>query len=63
MVDSRLLELLVCPVSGAPLRYDRAREELIARESALAYPVEDGVPVLLVERARTLTEDELAQLN
>ena len=60
MVDSRLLELLVCPVSGTPLRYDKVRNELIARESALAYPIEDGVPVLLVERARQLTDEELA---
>ena len=62
-MDSRLLELLVCPVSGAALRYDSERQELVCRASAVAYPLKDGVPVLLAEAARPLSDEELARLN
>ncbi len=53
-VDPKLLELLVCPLTKAPLRYDRAQQELISERAKLAYPVRDGVPIMLVEEARRL---------
>lgn len=53
-LDPRLLEILVCPVTHGPLEYDRAASELISRKAKLAYPVRDGVPVMLPEEARTL---------
>ena len=58
-MDTRLLELLVCPVTKGPLEYDRNRQELISRSARLAYPVRDGIPVLLESEARTLTDAEL----
>lgn len=57
-VDPRLLEILVCPVTHGPLEYDRARAELISRGARLAYPIRDGVPVMLPEEARELGEGE-----
>jgi uncharacterized protein YbaR (Trm112 family) len=57
-VDPRLLEVLVCPLTKGPLVYDRAAQELISRGAKLAYPVRDGVPVMLPEEARALGEDE-----
>lgn len=60
-MDARLLDLLVCPVSKAPLTYDRARQELVCKVSRLAYPVRDGVPVMLEEEARPLSEDEMSK--
>jgi uncharacterized protein YbaR (Trm112 family) len=57
-VDPRLLEVLVCPVSHGPLNYDRQKGELISRKAGLAYPIRDGVPVMLAEEARTLDEGE-----
>ena len=57
-VDPRLLEVLVCPVTRGPLDYDRDRGELISRSARLAYPVRDGVPIMLVEEARALDEGE-----
>jgi uncharacterized protein YbaR (Trm112 family) len=53
-VDPRLLEVLVCPVTHAPLEYDREAGELISRAAGLAYPIRDGVPVMLPEEARAL---------
>ena len=58
-MDTKLLELLVCPVTKGPLTYDAERRELISRSARLAYPVRDGIPVLLESEARTLTDDEL----
>ena len=58
-MDTKLLELLVCPVTKGPLEFDRARQELISRSARLAYPVRDGMPVMLENEARTLTDDEL----
>lgn len=58
-MDARLLDLLVCPVSKAALRYDRERQELVCTVSRLAYPVRDGVPVMLEEEARPLSEEEV----
>jgi uncharacterized protein YbaR (Trm112 family) len=58
-MDTRLLELIVCPVTKGPLEYDREKQELISRSARLAYPVRDGIPVLLEDEARTLTDAEL----
>ncbi|GAB3379606.1 Trm112 family protein [Spongiibacter taiwanensis] len=58
MIDKKLLEILVCPVSKAPLEFDPERNELICRPSALAYPIRDGIPVMLESEARPLTTDE-----
>ena len=57
-VDPRLLEILVCPVTHGPLEFDRARAELISRSARLAYPIRDGVPIMLPEEARELGEGE-----
>ncbi len=58
-MDTRLLELIVCPVTKGPLEYDREHQELTSRSARLAYPVRDGIPVLLESEARTLTDAEL----
>jgi hypothetical protein len=58
-MDTRLLELLVCPVTKGPLEYDREKQELISRSARLAYPIRDGIPILLENEARTLTDEEL----
>ena len=58
-MDTKLLELLVCPVTKGPLEYDREKQELISRSARLAYPVRDGLPVMLENEARTLTNEEL----
>ena len=55
-VDPRLLEILVCPVTRAELTYDPARQELISRAARLAYPIRDGVPIMLPEEARKLDD-------
>ncbi len=55
-VDPRLLEVLVCPRTKGPLVYDRARNELISRAAGLAYPIRDGIPIMLPEEARVLDE-------
>lgn len=57
-VDPRLLEILVCPVTRGPLEYDRDKAELISRGARLAYPVRDGVPIMLAEEAREMAEGE-----
>ena len=58
-MDTKLIELLVCPVTKGPLEFDKDRQELISRSARLAYPVRDGIPVLLENEARTLTDQEL----
>jgi uncharacterized protein YbaR (Trm112 family) len=58
-MDTKLLELIVCPITKGPLEYDREKQELISRAARLAYPVRDGIPVLLESEARTLTDAEL----
>lgn len=58
MLDKKLLSILVCPVSKAPLEYQAETEELFCKASGLAYPVRDGIPVMLEEEARQLTADE-----
>jgi uncharacterized protein YbaR (Trm112 family) len=59
VMDTRLIELLVCPVTKGPLEFDREKQELISRSARLAYPVRDGIPVLLENEARVLTDAEL----
>ena len=56
-VDPKLLELLVCPMTGAPLRYDAAAQELISDRARLAYPIRDGIPIMLPSEARSLDAD------
>lgn len=58
VLDPKLLNILVCPVSKAPLTYDEDRQELLCKASGLAYPVRDGIPVMLEEEARAMTADE-----
>lgn len=58
MIDKKLLSILVCPVSKAPLVYDQDKQELVCKASGLAYPIRDGIPVMLEEEARQLTTDE-----
>ena len=62
-MDKKLLKILVCPVSKAPLIYDKERQELVCKESRLAYPIRDGVPVMLESEARRLTDDEWVALK
>jgi uncharacterized protein YbaR (Trm112 family) len=57
-VDPRLLEILVCPVTRGPLTYDREMAELVSKGARLAYPIRDGVPIMLPEEARELGEGE-----
>lgn len=58
-MDTRLLELLICPITKGPLRYNKETQELISRSARLAYPVRDGIALLLEKEARTLTDKEL----
>ena len=58
-MDTRLLELLVCPVSKGRLEYDKTRQELISKSARLAYPVRDGLPIMLENEARAMTDEEL----
>jgi uncharacterized protein YbaR (Trm112 family) len=53
-IDPKLLEILVCPLTKGPLEYDRAAQELISRQAKLAYPIRDGIPIMLPEEARPL---------
>lgn len=57
-LDSALLEILVCPACGEPLRYDRSKQELVSPQAGLAYPIRDGIPILLVDEARPLSAKE-----
>ena len=61
-MDKKLLELLVCPVTKGPLDFDRERLELVSRSARLAYPVRDGIPVMLEQEARVLSDEELDSL-
>jgi uncharacterized protein YbaR (Trm112 family) len=57
-IDPRLLEILVCPQSRGPLRYDKDKQELVSTQARLAYPVREGVPILLIDEARELGPNE-----
>jgi hypothetical protein len=61
-MDSRLLELLVCPVTKGHLDFVREHQELVSRSARLAYPIRDGIPILLEQEARTLSDEELERL-
>ncbi|MFA5630388.1 MAG: Trm112 family protein [Porticoccaceae bacterium] len=63
MMDKQLLGILVCPVTRAPLEYDRERQELVCKASGLAYPIRDGIPVMLESEARQLSADEKLHTN
>lgn len=56
-VDSKLLDILVCPVTKGPLEYDREAQELVSKQAGLAFPVRDGIPIMLPDEARRLEED------
>jgi len=58
-MDTRLLALLVCPVTKGPLEYDREQQELLSRSARLAYPIRDGIPILLESEARVMSDEEL----
>jgi uncharacterized protein YbaR (Trm112 family) len=60
-VDPKLLEILVCPLTKSTLEYDREKQELISRAARLAYPIRDGIPIMLPDEARKLDEGELAK--
>ncbi len=62
-MDKQLLGILVCPVTRAPLEYDRERQELVCKASGLAYPIRDGIPVMLESEARQLSADEKLHTN
>ena len=53
-LDEKLLEILVCPLTKSPLQYDEAKQELVSKQAKLAYPIRDGIPILLQEEARQL---------
>ncbi len=57
-MDAKLLQILVCPVTKGPLIYNKATNELISKSARLAYPIKDGIPVMLEEEARQLADDE-----
>jgi uncharacterized protein len=56
--DPKLLEILICPLTRTTLRYDAERQELVSRAAGLAYPIRDGVPIMLASEARELTDQE-----
>jgi len=62
MIDTNLLDILVCPVSKAPLIYDDKAAELKCKASGLAYPVRDGIPVMLEDQARSMSDEEVSNL-
>jgi uncharacterized protein len=62
-VDKKLLDILVCPVTKGPLIYDKDKQELISRAARLAYPIRDGIPVMLEEEARRISEEEYEKLK
>jgi uncharacterized protein YbaR (Trm112 family) len=57
-IDPRLLEILVCPLTKGPLKYDRSRQELVSVQAGLAYPIRDGIPIMLADEARPLDDTE-----
>jgi uncharacterized protein len=57
-IDPKLLDILVCPLTKSTLRYDRAAQELVSAEAGLAYPIRDGIPIMLIDEARRLDDSE-----
>lgn len=62
-MDKKLLEILVCPVTKGSLIYDKKNQELISKSARLAYPIKDGIPVMLEDEARTLSDEEIENLK
>ncbi|MDM8569878.1 Trm112 family protein [Thiotrichales bacterium HSG1] len=62
-MDKKLLDILVCPITTGPLIYDKDKQELICKGSRLAYPIREGIPVMLADEARNLNLEELEQLK
>ena len=62
-MDKKLLDILVCPVTKGPLIYDQEKQELISKSARLAYPIRDGIPVMLEEEARTLSGEEIDKIS
>jgi uncharacterized protein YbaR (Trm112 family) len=62
-MDTKLLQLLVCPVTKGPLTYNREAQELVSKSARLAYPVRDGIPIMLEAEARVLTDEEIEKLQ
>ncbi len=60
-MDKRLLDILVCPVCKGPLLYDKAKAELMCKADRLAYPIRDGIPVMLEDEARRVTDEEMSK--
>jgi len=58
-VDPKLLEILVCPLTKGPLIYDARKQELLSKQAGIAYPIRDGIPIMLADEARPLTDDEM----
>ncbi|MBP9693641.1 MAG: Trm112 family protein [Alphaproteobacteria bacterium] len=58
ILDPKLLDILVCPLTKSPLKYDKENQELISKQAGLAFPIRDGIPIMLVEEARKLSHDE-----
>ena len=61
-MDKKLLDILVCPVTKGPLIYDKEKQELISKSARLAYPIRDGIPVMLEDEARSLSSEEIENL-
>lgn len=59
-IDPKLLEILVCPLTKRPLRYDQESQELISDQAGLAYPIRDGIPIMLVDEARSLDDQQIS---
>ena len=57
--DPKMLELLICPVTGGELHYDKERQELVSKKARLAFPIRDGIPIMLASEARPFEEDEI----
>ncbi|MBC7779378.1 MAG: Trm112 family protein [Proteobacteria bacterium] len=62
-MDAKLLDILVCPATKAPLVYDRSKQELLSQAAGLAYPIRDGIPIMLEDEARKLSPEELDALR
>jgi hypothetical protein len=61
-IDKLLLQILVCPQTRGPLIYDREAGELLSKKARLAYPIRDGVPIMLIDEARSLSDEEMRKL-
>ena len=62
-MDAKLLEILVCPVTKGPLVYDKEKQELVSKSARLAYPIRDGIPVMLEDEARKVSPEEIEAMK